>query len=166
MFCSNCGTQNSDGAVFCKNCGFSLEEGLVKETEKETPDSRQSVSPEQKANTYAGSQNNVPVPQANVYTQSPVSGNAVSASEKQNAIYKPIGMWGYFGFQILFGIPLIGFIFLLVFAFGGTKNINVRNFARSYFCVLILWIVLILLFFTIGPGRALLDILLYNLRYL
>ncbi|OUP17613.1 hypothetical protein B5F29_13535 [Lachnoclostridium sp. An196] len=166
MFCSNCGTQNSDGAVFCKNCGFSLEEGLVKETEKEIPDSQQPVSLEQKASTYAGPQNNVLVSQANAYTQSSVGDNDASASKNQNAIYKPIGMWGYFGLQILFGIPLIGFIFLLVFAFGGTKNINVRNFARSYFCVLILWIVLILLFFTIGPGRALLDILLYNLRYL
>ena len=52
--------------------------------------------------------------------------------------YKPISMWGYFGYQLLFNIPCIGFIMLLVFAFGGTKNINLKNFARSYFCVLII----------------------------
>ena len=45
--------------------------------------------------------------------------------------YKPISMWGYFGYEILFSIPFIGFILLLVFSFGGTKNINIRNFARS-----------------------------------
>lgn len=29
--------------------------------------------------------------------------------------YKPISMWGYFGYEILFSIPFIGFILLLVF---------------------------------------------------
>ena len=41
--------------------------------------------------------------------------------------YQPISMWGYFGYEILFAIPCIGWILLLVFAFGGTRNINVRN---------------------------------------
>lgn len=52
--------------------------------------------------------------------------------------YTPISMWGYFGYQLLFAIPCVGFIMLLVFSFGGTKNINLRNFARSYFCMLII----------------------------
>ena len=56
--------------------------------------------------------------------------------------YQPISMWGYFGYEILFAIPCIGWILLLVFAFGGTRNINVRNFARSYFCLLIIVAVL------------------------
>lgn len=52
--------------------------------------------------------------------------------------YKPISMWGYFGYELLFSIPCVGFILLLVFAFGGTKNVNLRNFARSYFCYFII----------------------------
>jgi hypothetical protein len=40
--------------------------------------------------------------------------------------YKPISMWGYFGYQILFSIPIIGFILLLVFSFGGTQNKNLN----------------------------------------
>ena len=63
--------------------------------------------------------------------------------------YKPISMWGYFGYEILFSIPLVGFIILLVFAFGGTGNVNVRNFARSYFCQFILVLVIILVLFAI-----------------
>ena len=47
-------------------------------------------------------------------------------------------MWGYFGYEILFAIPLIGIILILVFSFGGAKNKNLRNFARSYFCGLII----------------------------
>ena len=56
--------------------------------------------------------------------------------------YKPISMWGYFGYQLLFAIPCIGFIILCVFALGGTKNINLKNFARSYFCFIIIGIIL------------------------
>ena len=54
--------------------------------------------------------------------------------------YRPISMWGYFGYQILFSIPVVGFIFLVVFALGGTKNVNKRNFARSYFCYILILI--------------------------
>lgn len=69
--------------------------------------------------------------------------------------YKPISMWGYFGYQLLFAIPCVGFIVLLVFAFGGTNNINLRNFARSYFCFIILGIILAaIIFFIFGIGLA------------
>ena len=44
---------------------------------------------------------------------------------------KPISSWGYVGLMILYTIPVLGIIFLLIHAFRG-KNINVRNFARSY----------------------------------
>ena len=68
--------------------------------------------------------------------------------------YRPITMWGYFGYQLLFSIPCVGFILLLVFAFGGTKNINLRNFARSYFCLLILVAVLTLVVIVAAGGLA------------
>ncbi|MBS6164075.1 MAG: hypothetical protein KH847_09410, partial [Clostridiales bacterium] len=53
--------------------------------------------------------------------------------------------WGYFGYQLLFAIPLIGFILILVFSFGGTRNINLRNYARSTFCLFIVLVTVILL---------------------
>ena len=71
--------------------------------------------------------------------------------------YRPLSMWGYFGYQILFAIPLIGFIFLVVFALGGTSNINLRNFARSYFCALIIVLVILLILMVSGVGAALLS---------
>ena len=48
------------------------------------------------------------------------------------AEYRPISMWGYFGYQLLFSIPVVGFIMLIICSF--SRNINKRNFARSYFC--------------------------------
>lgn len=66
--------------------------------------------------------------------------------------YKPISMWGYFGYEILFSIPCVGFILLLVFSFGGTKNVNLRNFARSYFCFLIIAVILIVIIVLLMGG--------------
>lgn len=60
--------------------------------------------------------------------------------------YKPISMWGYFGYQILFSIPIIGWIMLIFYAFISNKNYNVRNFARSYFCYLIIFAIIIAIF--------------------
>lgn len=70
--------------------------------------------------------------------------------------YKPISMWGYFGYQILFAIPIIGFILLLVFSFGGTRNINLRNYARSYFCLFII-VVVAIIFFSIWGSAFLIS---------
>lgn len=64
--------------------------------------------------------------------------------------YRPISMWGYFGYELLFSIPCVGFIILIIFAVGGTRNVNVRNFARSYFCFLIILVVLFVILFATG----------------
>lgn len=56
---------------------------------------------------------------------------------------KPISMWGYFGYEILFSIPIIGFILLIIFSFV-PRNKNVKNFARSYFCMFILVLIIVI----------------------
>lgn len=67
--------------------------------------------------------------------------------------YKPISMWGYFGYEILFSIPCVGFILLLVFSFGGTQNVNLKNFARSYFCFIIVFAIIVAIVVSvIGAG--------------
>ncbi len=56
--------------------------------------------------------------------------------------FKPIGMWKYFWLEVLFSIPVIGLIFTIIFACGGSGNVNVKYFARSRFCVLILVLII------------------------
>ena len=63
-------------------------------------------------------------------------------SNRPTGQYKPLSPWAYFGLQILFGIPIVGFIFLIVFSIS-KANINRRNFARSYWCVYILAAIII-----------------------
>ena len=72
--------------------------------------------------------------------------------------YKPLSPWAYLGYQILFTIPLVGLIALIIFALNN-DNVNRRNFARSYFCVLVIAIVLFVFFLMFAPaftsgGRA------------
>ena len=78
--------------------------------------------------------------------------------------YKPISMWGYFGYEILFSIPVIGFICLIIMSFAA-GNKNVKNFARSYFCMFILGIVvtivLVAIAFAMGAIESFDDILSY-----
>lgn len=58
--------------------------------------------------------------------------------------YRPLSPWAYFGYQILFSIPVIGIITLIFYALSDS-NINRRNFARSYFCIYILIFILIII---------------------
>ena len=74
------------------------------------------------------------------YQQQPVYNNFYQAPQIPEE-YKPISMWGYFGYELLFAIPIIGFILLIVMSFA-PANKNVKNFARSYFCLFIIVIIL------------------------
>ena len=55
--------------------------------------------------------------------------------------YRPISAWGYVGYTFLFSIPLVGFILMIVFAVSN-DNINRRNYARSYFCILLIAVII------------------------
>ncbi len=70
--------------------------------------------------------------------------------------YKPLSAWAYFGYQLLFAIPFVGFILLIVFSFNN-DNINRRNFARSYFCVYLLVAIIFVIFFALGIGATMLS---------
>lgn len=62
------------------------------------------------------------------------------------AQYKPLSPWAYFGYSLLFSIPLVGFILLIVFALSN-DNINRRNYARSYFVSILFAVILMIILF-------------------
>ena len=70
--------------------------------------------------------------------------------------YKPISAWGYFGYNILFAIPLVGFILLIVFSFD-SSNINRRNYARSFFIIYLLAGIIILISILFFGGIGILS---------
>lgn len=77
-----------------------------------------------------------------VYEQANTSVQVDESSQASTPAFDtPISMWGYFGYEILYSIPIAGIIALLINAFGA-KNRNVKNFARSYFCFIIVVVIL------------------------
>lgn len=67
-------------------------------------------------------------------------------SENQKRV---LSMWEYFGLSIIYGLPIIGFIFLIIHSFSD-DNLNRRNFARSHWCSFIL--IAVLMIITIATG--------------
>ena len=62
---------------------------------------------------------------------------------------RPMSPWKYFGLNILYAIPIIGFIFLICHAIG-SRNVNKRNYARSFFCIVVVALVIFAIFFFSG----------------
>ena len=72
--------------------------------------------------------------------------------------YRPLGAWAYFWLSVLFSVPVVGFVFMIVFSCNG-NHINRRNFARSYlirliFAVLIGAVTVLLCMLLINLGRS------------
>ena len=81
-------------------------------------------------------------------------------SSKLPSEYRPISMWGYFGYQILFAIPVVGSIFIIIFALSA-DNINLRNFARSQFCIFIIWFAVLMVGAVTGVLSSMFEAMLH-----
>ena len=132
MNCPKCGAASKPGSKFCMICGAPLTAGAA--------------GPSGGAQTYA------PPPAG--YTNTVVVSH--DAVPYQN---RPLSPWAYFGLSILYVIPLIGLIFLIVNSFNN-DNINRRNHARSYFCGLLIAVILALIGLAIS---LILGVSLYSL---
>lgn len=67
--------------------------------------------------------------------------------------FTPITAWGYLGYQLLFAIPFVGLILLIVFALND-ENINRRNLARSYFCAMLIGVIIFIIVLMLGVCLA------------
>lgn len=153
MICNHCGKENIDTAVYCESCGTQLtpaapapEVGATTVLDANTPiytAAQTQYTPPQPQYAPPQSQYTPPQPrpvQATPYNNyAPVSKPATPEIPPE---YKPLRGWAYFGWQLLFAIPVVGLVLLIVFACGGTHNINLRNFARSYFCAMLVGVIL------------------------
>ena len=144
MKCTHCGTELANDCTFCPECGTGV---TVAQTVNATAQATEAQAPVYEAPVAPAA----PVYQE-AYTFPPV--HKELTEEQLPEKFKPMGAWGYFGHSLLFSIPLVGLILLIVFAAGGTKNINKRNYARSYFCglliVAVIAIVALVLFLVSG----------------
>lgn len=145
MICKNCGTEFIDEAIFCPSCGTAANEPKKEPVMAQT--SPQQPAPQQ------------PAPQRPVYQQpvyqapvQPMPPKKITEEDLPEE-YRPLGAWTYFWLQILFAVPIVGFIFLIIFSFNGS-NINRRSFARSYWCAYLIIGGLFLLLMIIGVATG------------
>ena len=129
MICPYCGKTVNDGTVFCMHCGAKL-----------VQQQNTSGSPVRTAPSGVTPPNGMPryQPTQPVQPVQPIVIQQREITEDQlPARFRPLGAWAYFGYGLLFAIPIVGFIFLIIFSCS-SANINRRNYARSYWCVLVL----------------------------
>ena len=100
--CPVCGYELQDTDKFCNSCGTPIEEAA-----QAAPTVAYNVVPQQPVYAYVPVVNNEP--------KTPPAG---------------LGVGSFFGLDLLFGIPFIGFIFVIVMSFA-PQNKTLKNFARS-----------------------------------
>ena len=176
MKCRNCGAEIGENDKFCMACGTAVraasetvdftqpEEEIKKETEPQPEQTAASESEQQTPGSAQQTYTSSASTAQQTYTQNTEqtytntrntdqtqTQSQASQQEPRRLVlpkaYKPISMWGYFGYDLLFAIPIVGLICIIVFAFSSSTNKNLQNYARSKFCWFLIALVLWAIFF-------------------
>lgn len=162
MICKNCSAQIPDGSKFCTVCGHKIVvEPFVAPKPQQPP---QQVPPQaQHMQTPPQTQPTQVPPQA-PYTQIPpqvqqgqvppynLNDAQQQTVSKNPALDAPLTVLDFFLMSLLSFVPIIGFIFLLIWAFSGNTNINRKNYARAALIWILVSIGLVILLSIIGGG--------------
>ena len=121
-FCPICGTALVPGLDACPNCGRMIE--------PDEPDRMAEPPP--------------------AYAQRPAYYTPGMQSYGQPELPEPISMGSYLGMSLLGMVPVIGLVFLLVWALDSPGRPNRRNFARGFLAArVIAWVVFFVLTFVL-----------------
>lgn len=144
MICKKCGKEINPGMKFCTGCGAPVEEQAP--VENVTPAPELKTEPVNTAPVNPGPavppvappvQPSFGGPQNNPEFSGPRPVDYVQPEPAQND--KPLSAWAYAGLLILYSCTCcIGWIFMLVFAFGKGGNVNRKKFSQGCF---IFWII-------------------------
>lgn len=127
-FCEHCLKEVPEGEVLCTECAAvqaaaappAAEEAAVSRSASGAPQFRVQFTP----------------PPAPPVATEPRFEMPLTASQLPREL-KPLGAWAFFGYGLLFMIPLVGLVVAIVFACGGTSRVCLKNYARS---VLLAWL--------------------------
>lgn len=159
--CPNCNAQLDESKKFCTECGkklpvmeeqqpdeialqatqkFSIQEDknleeavkavFQKDDEAEEETTRKKSRKQKKQKKLEEKENKE--------QQTKVDFSALAGSALDDSPYEPISAWGFIGILALFAIPVIGWIFAIIWACGGCRKLNKRNLARGYLIILAL----------------------------
>lgn len=138
--CNSCGTPLKDGTLFCTECGTPVASQATPVPTTEpvaAPVADPVTTPTAESATTPIVE---PVPHPVIETTNETVVQPVPAPQPKrqeeyvpgsDSKYQPISTWGYIGIMLLMLIPIVGFILLIVWACGGCRKVNKRNFARA-----------------------------------
>lgn len=175
MICKNCSAQIPDGSKFCTACGHKIVvEPFVASKPQQPPQAQHTQTPPQTEPTQVPPQaqhmqtppqtQHTQVPSQAPYTQIPpqvqqgqvppynLNGTQQQTVSKNTALDAPLTVLDFFLMSLLSFVPIIGFIFLLIWAFSGNTNINRKNYARAALIWILVSIGLVILLSIIGGG--------------
>lgn len=148
MICKNCSAQIPDGSKFCTVCGHKIVvEPFVAPKPQQPPQTEPTQVPPQAPYTQIPPQ--VQQGQVPPYNLNDAQQQTMS---KNPALDAPLTVLDFFLMSLLSFVPIIGFIFLLIWAFSGNTNINRKNYARAALIWILVSIGLVILLSIIGGG--------------
>ena len=162
MICKNCSAQIPDGSKFCTVCGHKI---VVEPFVAPKPQQPPQTEPTQAQHMQTPPQTqHTQVPSQAPYTQIPpqvqqgqvppynLNDAQQQTVSKNPALDAPLTVLDFFLMSLLSFVPIIGFIFLLIWAFSGNTNINRKNYARAALIWILVSIGLVILLSIIGGG--------------
>lgn len=138
LFCEKCGAPLENDAMFCAGCGAKA----GTEVSQQAPPPVYAPASQPPGYPQAPTQPQQPgYPQARPMPSGPAHpGAAYAAPAPQNA--EAMSMGDYIKMFVISAIPIVGFILLLMWAFGATSGPNKRNFAKAYLVVMVVGVIL------------------------
>ena len=166
MICKNCSAQIPDGSKFCTVCGHKIVvEPFIAPKPQQPPQTEPTQVPPQAQHMQTPPQTqHTQVPSQAPYTQIPpqiqqgqvppynLNDAQQQTVSKNPALDAPLTVLDFFLMSLLSFVPIIGFIFLLIWAFSGNTNINRKNYARAALIWILVSIGLVILLSIIGGG--------------
>ncbi len=141
-FCTRCGTQLAEGTKFCTLCGAVISNVKTDKSGEGTSEQYKDVRSQPSQNTAQPRIDSInPQTAHNMPPNSSGAERTISPPVKETR-YEPLSVGAFIGIAFLMMIPIVNIILLIVWACGGAKNPNTRNYARASLIMMVVYIIL------------------------